>query len=262
MPDSRQPPGRQRIAIVASDTDQARDGLAELTARYQTVPPEHADVIVALGGDGFMLETLHRFLDLDAPIFGMHRGSVGFLMNAYTPDGLIERLEQGDLVQLHPLEMRATSFTGETITALAINEVALLRETRQMAKVRITIDGVLRMEELMCDGVLVATPAGSTAYNLSAHGPILPLGTDVLALTPISAFRPRRWRGAILHQSASVRFEILEHEKRPVSAVADSVEVRGARCVEVRENRDVTLNLLFDHEHNLQERVLKEQFAS
>ncbi len=262
MPDSRQPPGRRRIAIVASDTDQARDALAELTARYETVAPDQADVIVALGGDGFMLETLHRFLALDAPIFGMHRGSVGFLMNAYTPDGLMERLEQGDLVQLHPVEMRATSFTGETITALAINEVALLRETRQMAKIRITIDGVCRMEELMCDGVLVATPAGSTAYNLSAHGPILPLGTDVLALTPISAFRPRRWRGAILHQSASVRFEILEPEKRPVSAVADSVEVRGVRCVEVRENRDVTLNLLFDHEHNLQERVLKEQFAS
>ena len=250
-----------KIAIVASETPAGRDGLAELLARYTTVPPEQADVIVALGGDGFMLETLHRYLPLNLPVFGMHRGTVGFLMNAYSPDGLFDRLERGDHVKIHPLEMRAVAASGENFTALAINEVALLRESRQMAKIRISIDGVCRMEELMCDGVMLATPAGSTAYNLSAHGPILPLGADVLALTPISAFRPRRWRGAILHRDAAVQFEILEADKRPVSAVADSAEVRNVRRVEVRENRDVTLNLLFDHEHNLQERVLKEQFT-
>ncbi len=254
-------PSRGRIAVVASDTDYARQALTVLKERYTTYPPDQADVIVALGGDGFMLETLHRYLDLGVPIFGMHRGSVGFLMNAYSSEGLPERLAQGDLVQIHPLEMHAVSGDGQTVTSLAINEVALLRETRQMAKIRITIDGVRRLEELMCDGVLVATPAGSTAYNLSAHGPILPLGAGVLALTPISAFRPRRWRGAILHQSAAVRFEVLEPDKRPVSAVADSIELRNALSVEVRENRAVTLNLLFDHEHNLQERVLSEQFA-
>src|ERR1700733_14149902 len=251
----------RNIAIVASDAEAAQAALAELTERYPTVPPEQADVIVALGGDGFMLETLHKHLDRHLPIYGMHRGSVGFLMNTYVPDGLMERLAHCDAVRLHPLAMRATCADGKCHSALAINDVALLRQTRQMAKIRITIDGVVRLEELMCDGVLVATPAGSTAYNLSAHGPIVPLAADVLALTPISAFRPRRWRGAILPHAATVRFEILEPGKRPVSAGADSTEVRDVICVEVRQTRDVELTLLFDHEHNLEERVLKEQFV-
>jgi len=248
------------IAIVASEGEAAQAALADLRLRYRTVIPEEADVIVALGGDGFMLETLHRYIDRHVPIFGMHRGSVGFLMNSYGPHGLIERLAQADSVRLHPLATIVTNADGATIQALALNEVALLRQTRQMAKIRISIDGIVRLEELMCDGVMVATPAGSTAYNLSAHGPIIPLGSGVLALTPISAFRPRRWRGAILRQNAVVRFDILEPIKRPVSAGADSVEFRDVRSVEVRETQEIALTLLFDHEHNLQERVLKEQF--
>jgi NAD+ kinase len=235
------------IAIVASEGEAAQAALADLRLRYRTVIPEEADVIVALGGDGFMLETLHRYIDRHVPIFGMHRGSVGCLA-------------QADSVRLHPLATIVTNADGATIQALALNEVALLRQTRQMAKIRISIDGIVRLEELMCDGVMVATPAGSTAYNLSAHGPIIPLGSGVLALTPISAFRPRRWRGAILRQNAVVRFDILEPIKRPVSAGADSVELRDVRSVEVRETQDIALTLLFDHEHNLQERVLKEQF--
>ncbi len=248
------------IAIVASESEAAQAALIELTQRYRTVSPEDADVIVALGGDGFMLETLHRYIDRHVPIFGMHRGSVGFLMNTYEPYGLIERLSLSDTVRLNPLAMIATDAGGGTHQAIAINEVALLRQTRQMAKIRITIDGICRLDELMCDGVMVATPGGSTAYNLSAHGPIIPLGSGVLALTPISAFRPRRWRGAILPRSAIVTFDILEPGKRPVSAGADSVEIRDVVSVEVRETSDVALTLLFDHEHNLQERVLNEQF--
>jgi NAD+ kinase len=250
------------IAIVASESDAAQAALAELVRLYPTVPLDQADVIVALGGDGFMLETLHRHIDRHLPIYGMHRGSVGFLMNAYAPDGLMERLAASDAVRLHPLAMRALCADGETRTALAINDVALLRQTRQMAKIRITIDGVCRLEELMCDGVLVSTPAGSTAYNLSAHGPIIPLAADVLALTPISAFRPRRWRGAVLPRTATVVFDILEAGKRPVGAGADSTEVRDVVSVEIRQTRDVALSLLFDHDHNLEERVLKEQFLA
>jgi NAD+ kinase len=252
----------RNIAIVASESEAAQSALAELTERYQTVPPEQADVIVALGGDGFMLETLHRHIEKHLPIFGMHRGSVGFLMNTYAPDGLLDRLARVDAVRVHPLAMRAICVDNQVHHALAINDVALLRQTRQMAKIRISIDGVCRLEELMCDGVLVATPAGSTAYNLSAHGPIIPLAADVLALTPISAFRPRRWRGAILPHAATVTFDILDAGKRPVSAGADSTEVRDVISVEVCENRDVELTLLFDHEHNLEERVLKEQFSA
>jgi NAD+ kinase len=251
-----------RIAVVASDSEAAQAGLAALTARYPTVAPEEADVIVALGGDGFMLETLHRYLDRHLPIFGMHRGSVGFMMNAFSPDGLMERLATAETVRLHPLAMRAVTADGAVHHALAINEVALLRQTRQMAKIRVSVDGVRRLDELMCDGILIATPAGSTAYNLSAHGPIIPLEAGVLALTPISAFRPRRWRGAILPHRASVTFECLEPGKRPVSAGADSIEVRDVVSVEVRETREVELRLMFDREHNLEERVLKEQFQA
>jgi NAD+ kinase len=249
------------IGVVASDAEPARLAKAELERRYKTVPPERADIIVALGGDGFMLETLHRYLARGVPIYGMHRGSVGFLMNSYAPDGLIDRLRRADPVSLHPLEMTALSADGREATAIAINEVALSRQSRQMAKIRILIDGVERIGELMCDGVMVATPAGSTAYNLSAHGPIIPLGAGVLALTPISAFRPRRWGGAILPHAATVTFETLEPAKRPVSAVADSVEVPNVVRVTVRENRDLTFRLLFDHEHSLEERIWKEQFG-
>ncbi len=249
------------LAIVASPTQAAQAALRELTDRYETVSTEEADVIVALGGDGFMLQTMHRFIDDHLPIFGMHRGSVGFLMNAYRPDGLLERLSTAKAVRLNPLEMRARDANGTDHRAIAINEVALLRQTQQMAKIRIEIDGVCRLEELMCDGIMLATPAGSTAYNLSAHGPILPLGSEVLALTPISAFRPRRWRGAILPRGARVRFDMLETQKRPVSAGADSSEVRDVVSVEIRENQEIELTILFDQEHDLSERVLKEQFA-
>ncbi|GGF35362.1 NAD kinase [Aliidongia dinghuensis] len=251
-----------KIAIVASEAEAAQAALADLQRRYPTVPLDEADVIVALGGDGFMLETLHRHLERHLPIFGMHRGSVGFLMNSYSPDHLFERLAKADTERLHPLAMQATTTDGKCHQALAINEVALLRQTRQMAKIRISVDGVRRMDELMCDGVMVATPAGSTAYNLSAHGPIIPFGSGVLALTPISAFRPRRWRGAILPHHVTVTFEMLEPQKRPISAGADFIEVRNVMRVEVRETREVSLSLLFDHEHNLSERVLKEQFES
>jgi len=250
----------RRIAIVAAESPAAQAALQELRARYDAVPPEEADVIVALGGDGSMLQALHAHLDRCVPVFGMHRGSIGFLMNAYRADGLMERVEAAEPVRLHPLTMTATRIGGEVRHALAINEVALLRQSPQMAKIAIQVDGVQRLDELMCDGVLLATPAGSTAYNLSAHGPIIPLGAGVLALTPISPFRPRRWRGAILPQNCVVRFEMREPEKRPVSVAADSVEVRDVLSVEVCETDDLTLTLLFDPDHNLRERVLKEQF--
>jgi NAD+ kinase len=250
----------ERVAFVASETDQAHDSLEALTARYGQTPPEQADVIVALGGDGFMLEALHTHLHLKKPVFGMHRGSVGFLMNSYSEDGLIERLAQSEQVDLYPLRMKAETRDGKTFEALAINEVSMLRQTRQAAKIRIFIDGRERMNELACDGALVCTPAGSSAYNMSVHGPVLPLDANVLALTPISAFRPRRWRGAILPHTATVRFEMLEEDKRPVSAVADRDEVRDVVQVTVAEDRSITIRLLFDKEHNLQERILAEQF--
>jgi NAD+ kinase len=253
---------RFRVAVVAAESEAAQQALEELCNLYPCVPPERADVIVPLGGDGFMLETLHRFLSMGVQIYGMHRGSVGFLMNAYRPDGLYERLAAAQPVVLHPLEMKARDEHGEYRRALAFNEVSLLRQTRQAAKLRVSVDGIVRLEELMADGILVATPVGSTAYNLSAHGPIIPLGAAVLALTPISAFRPRRWRGALLPQNARVLIEALETDKRPVSAVADFTEVRDVRSVEVNENREIAMTLLFDHDSNLEERVLKEQFAS
>jgi NAD+ kinase len=251
-----------RIAVVAAETEAAQLALGELCTRYPCVDPDRAEVIIPLGGDGFMLETLHRFLPEDVPIYGMHRGSVGFLMNAYRPDGLYERLAVAEPVVLHPLEMAVWDVRGEQQSALAFNEVSLLRESRQAAKLRISVDGVVRLEELMADGVLLATPVGSTAYNLSAHGPIIPLGAGVLALTPISAFRPRRWRGALLAHEARVRIDAIETDKRPVSAVADFTEVRDVAAVEVYVNRDIAMTLLFDHDSKLEERVLKEQFAS
>jgi NAD+ kinase len=258
-------PDDLRLAFACADTDEARSARTRLAHRYGNVPFDEADAIVALGGDGFLLETLHRAIRHDAlnpkPVYGMNRGSVGFLLNAYREDNLPQRVASAQRVTLHPLRMIATRVDGERVEALGINEVSLLRETRQAAKLRITIDGVARLEELICDGALVATPAGSTAYNLSAHGPIIPLGAGILALTPISAFRPRRWRGALLPHTATITFEILEDRKRPVSAVADSTEVREVLRVEVAEQRMVLLTLLFDPELNLEERILKEQFA-
>ncbi|MBB4286556.1 NAD kinase [Roseospira goensis] len=251
----------QTLSVVNADTDAARAAGDLLRKRYGHVPPEEADVIVALGGDGFMLETLHHYMARDTPIFGMNQGSIGFLMNQFRIHGLMERLRAAEPVEVHPLSMIARTVTGVTEDALAINEVSMLRETRQAAKLRISVDGRVRLPEMICDGVLVCTAAGSTAYNASAHGPILPMGSNVMAVTPISAFRPRRWRGAILPCTATVVIDVLESDKRPVSAVADYTEVRNVDSVEVRENRDVRLLMLFDPEHNLEERILNEQFT-
>lgn len=249
-----------KIGFAAADTPEAQRALERLSARYGPTPPEQAEVIVALGGDGFMLETLHEYLQRQVPIFGMNCGSVGFLLNEFKEDGLAERLAEAKAVRLHPLRMHAIRANGEEVRALAINEVSLLRQTRQAAKIRITIDGVVRLDELICDGIMVATPAGSTAYNLSVHGPIIPLGAQLLALTPISSFRPRRWRGALLPHSARITFQALETPKRPISAVADFTEVREVAEVHIYEDQSVELTLLFDPEHNLEERILKEQF--
>ena len=250
-----------RVAFAASDRPEAQDALKALTKRYGQTPEDQAQVIVALGGDGFMLETLHRNMGAPKPIYGMNRGSVGFLMNEYTADDLLERINAAERAVIHPLSMVAVDARRRQHRALAINEVSLLRQTRQTAKLRISIDGKVRLNELSCDGALVATPAGSTAYNLSAHGPIIPLDAKVLALTPISAFRPRRWRGALLPHGARVSFEILEADKRPVSAVADNFEVRDVLEVHVAENRDISLVMLFDAGRSLEERVLAEQFS-
>ncbi len=250
-----------KLAFVAAETPPAKAALAALKRRYAHVPHNRADIVVALGGDGFMLQTLHANIDRGVPVFGMHRGSVGFLMNDFSQAGLLARLRATQRVTLHPLRMTAWRRSGRKSVALAINEVSLLRQMRQAAKIRILIDGVVRMDELIADGVLLSTPAGSTAYNLSAHGPIVPMGAELLALTPITAFRPRRWRGALLPSVAKVSFDILEAEKRPVSATADHTEIRDIVRVEVAEDRTKRLTLLFDPEHNFEERVLKEQFA-
>ena len=251
---------RSRIAFVAAETPEGQSACLKLTERYGRCAPEEADVIVALGGDGFMLEMLHKHMSRHVPIYGMNRGSVGFLMNNYREDGLLRRVARSRAVVLHPLRMAARGMDGSTFNALAINDVSLLRQTRQTAKLKISIDDVVRLDELICDGALVSTPAGSTAYNLSIGGPIIPLAANLLAITPIAAFRPRRWRGALLQHTARVKIEILEPEKRPVSAVADSTEVRDVREVEITEDRSIALTLLFDPQHALEERVLKEQF--
>jgi NAD+ kinase len=251
-----------RLAFLASDRPEAQEARVALAARYGEHPIDEADVVVALGGDGFMLETLHDCLKSAQPIYGMNRGSVGFLMNDYAEDGLLERIAAAEQAVIHPLIMTAVDSNGKTHGGLAINEVSLLRQTRQTAKLRVSIDHKVRMEELVCDGVLISTPAGSTAYNLSAHGPIIPLDARVLALTPISAFRPRRWRGALLSHNAHVSIEVLEAEKRPVSAVADNFEVRRVHKVEIVENRAIELVMLFDAGRSLEERVLAEQFQT
>lgn len=253
---------RPRLAFVSSDTADARAAAVELGRRYGQAPSRDADVVVALGGDGFLLQTLRETLGTGQRVYGMNRGTVGFLMNEYRLDGLPERLADADAETIRPLEMDVTDVDGRRAEALAFNEVSLFRQSYQAAKVAIEIDGQVRMDELICDGVMVATPAGSTAYNLSAHGPIIPLDAPSLALTPISAFRPRRWRGALLSHTARVRFEVLEPDKRPVSATADNFEVRRVSRVEVRERRDISLTMLFDAGRSFEERVMAEQFAS
>jgi NAD+ kinase len=250
----------ERIAFVASDVPDAVKALEVLSARYGNAPLAEADVIVALGGDGLMLQTLHRFINDKIPIYGINRGSVGFLMNSYSEDGLKERLAAANITRIHPLAMVATDSAGKAHKSLAINEVSLFRQRHQAAKLQISIDGKMRMEELICDGVLVATPAGSTAYNLSAHGPIVPITAPLLALTPISPFRPRRWRGALVPNKVHITITVLEAEKRPVSAVADHFETRNVVKVDIEKSRATELFMMFDHEHSLEERVLAEQF--
>jgi NAD+ kinase len=249
-----------RIAFLAAQAPEAIVAAASLSQRYGNTAPETADVIVALGGDGHMLRMLHEYGQDGKPIYGMNRGSVGFLMNDYDEENLPDRLARAEISKIRPLRMRVTDASGKTHEAIAYNEVSMLRETYQAAKLRISVDGRVRLDELVCDGVLLATPAGSTAYNLSAHGPILPIDSHLLALTPISAFRPRRWRGAILPHEASVTVEVLEADKRPVSAVADHHEIRNVRAVEIAEDRNLHASIMFDNGHNLAERVLIEQF--
>jgi NAD+ kinase len=239
------------------EAEQAR---RDLVARYGNAAPEQADVIVALGGDGQMLQTMHRYLNSRIPIYGMNRGSVGFLLNDYQEDRLLERLEKAEINVIHPLRMSAYDWENAEHRGLAINEVSLFRQIYQAAKLRISVDGTVRLDELICDGVLVSTPAGSTAYNLSAHGPILPIDAPLMVLTPISPFRPRRWRGAILPNEAVVTIEVLEPEKRPVSAVADNTEFRDVLSVEVKEASDIDIFMMFDPGHSLAERILREQF--
>jgi NAD+ kinase len=249
-----------RIAFVASEVSEALEAQKALIRRYGETEPADADVIVALGGDGFMLQTLHRFINDRIPIYGMNRGSVGFLMNDYKEDDLIERLSAAETSRIHPLSMIATDANGKAHKSLAINEISLFRQRYQAAKLQIAIDDKVRLEELICDGILVSTPAGSTAYNLSAHGPILPIKSQLLAVTPISPFRPRRWRGAIVPNKVRIAISVMEHEKRPVSAVADHFETRNVIKVEVEQARAVELFMMFDRQHGLEERVLAEQF--
>lgn len=249
------------ISFVASETPEAQAALEKLVERYGNADPAAADVVVALGGDGLMLQTLHRFLGTGKPIYGMNCGSVGFLMNEFKERGLTKRLDAAQRSIVHPLSMQAIDRSGATVQAKAINEVSLLRRSYQAAKLRISVDGQVRLSELTADGLLLATPAGSTAYNLSANGPILPLDAPLLALTPISAFRPRRWRGALLPDHAKVFIEVLEVEKRPVSAVADHTQIDEVSSVSIEIDRDVDLVMLHDPGHSLDERILREQFG-
>ena len=251
----------QHIAFVASHTPEAREAYARLEKRYGNADPAKADVIVALGGDGLMLQTLHKFMNSGKPIYGMHRGTIGFLMNEFVEESLTERLSNAHITIIHPLVMQARDAQGRAHEHRAINEVSLFRQSAQAAHLRIMIDGQERLAELIADGVLVATPAGSTAYNLSAQGPIIPINAPLLALTAISPFRPRRWRGALLPNKAKVTIEIMDAEKRPVAAVADHDEVRSVRSVDIAMDHNISLNLLFDPGHNLDERILREQFG-
>ena len=251
----------QHIAFVASHTPEAREAYGRLEKRYGNADPAKADVIVALGGDGLMLQTLHKFMNSGKPIYGMHRGTIGFLMNEFVEERLTERLSNAHITVIHPLVMQAQDAQGRTHEHRAINEVSLFRQSAQAAHLQIMIDGQERLAELISDGVLVATPAGSTSYNLSAQGPIIPINAPLLALTPISPFRPRRWRGALLPNKAKVTIEIMDADKRPVAAVADHDEVRSVRRVDIAMDHNISLNLLFDPGHNLDERILREQFG-
>jgi NAD+ kinase len=252
---------RDRIAFVTSAIPEAEAARAALARRYGEVAAPDADVIVALGGDGLMLQTLHKFMESGKPIYGMNRGTIGFMMNEYHEDTLKERLAAAEETVIHPLAMRATDAGGKIHTARAINEVSLFRQTYQVARLRILVDGKERLAQLDGDGVMVATPAGSTAYNLSTQGPIIPIGAPLLALTPISPFRPRRWRGALLPDTAIVTVEVLDGDKRPIAAVADHDEVRFVRNVEIRMEHEIAMRMLFDPGHNLDERILREQFG-
>jgi NAD+ kinase len=249
------------VIFVASDTPPAQGALARLIGRYGQTPPDAARLIVALGGDGFMLHTLHRTEQAPLPVYGMNCGTIGFLMNEFAEDGLIERLENAEEAVIHPLRMTARCTDGSEHRELAINEVSLLRAGPQAARLRISVDGKVRMQDLVCDGAMVSTPAGSTAYNYSAHGPILPIGADVLALTPVAAIRPRRWRGALVPNTATVRFDVLDPDKRPVMADADSRSVRDVASVEIASAPEVTHRILFDPGHGLEERLISEQFV-
>ncbi|MFU0503126.1 NAD kinase [Pseudaminobacter sp. NGMCC 1.201702] len=251
---------RAIFAFVSSDAPDARQAAARLTSLYGSATVAQADIVVALGGDGFLLQTLRETMGTGKQVYGMNRGTVGFLMNEYSEADLGERVEAAISETIRPLEMETMTSDGETVSALAINEVALWRQSYQTARIRITVDGKVRLDDLACDGVMIATPAGSTAYNLSAHGPILPLDAPLLALTPVSPFRPRRWRGALLSDKSTVRFDVLEPEKRPVNAAADHTEVKSVVYVTVRESLDHTATLLFDASHSWNERILAEQF--
>jgi len=251
----------QNIAFVTGDNSTAQQAVAKLTSLYQNHAIDEADVIVALGGDGVMLQTLHENINRPVPIYGMNFGSVGFLMNEFREEGLLERLNAAQENIIHPLNLTAHTTKGETKEALAINEVSLFRRSHQAAKLKISVDGRERLDELICDGLMVATPAGSTAYNLSAHGPIIPVGAQLLALTPISPFRPRRWRGALLSNKAIVEVCVNEFEKRPVNAVADHTEFTDILRVEISENPEIKLRLLFDEGRALDERTITEQFS-
>ena len=259
-PASKRPRSCERIVFVAADTPEARSARDKLVSIYGQSAEDAADVIVALGGDGLMLQTLRKHLRSNVPIYGMNLGTIGFLMNEYREDDLLARISKAEASRIHPLTMSARDRHGGLHKDIAFNEVSLFRQTYQAGKLRISIDGTVRMEELICDGILVATPAGSTAYNLSAHGPILPINAPLLALTPISPFRPRRWRGALLPRNAHIRFDVLDPDKRPMSAVADHAEFRDVVQVDVAENRSLEHIMLFDPGHNLDERILSEQF--
>jgi len=255
----------KNIAILADSSEKAQSSKQDLTERYSFLDPElaphKASLVIALGGDGFMLHTMHRLMEYDVPIFGMNRGTVGFLLNKYSKLDLEERLKNTKTAILHPLQMKAICVDGSEVTQLAINEVSLLREKAQAAHIRVSVDGHVQLEQMVCDGVMVSTPAGSTAYNLSAHGPVIPLNSDILALTPISVFRPRRWRGALLPSDKVISFEVLNPQKRPVSAVADFHEIRDVREVRVMEDKTRQIKLLFDETSTLQDRIIKEQFV-
>lgn len=260
---AKAPKSFKKLAIVSSERAEAKAARKVLIAKYGNHDAAHADAIVALGGDGLMLRTLRRNMTLirrGLPVYGMNKGTIGFLMNEYSEDDLLKRITAAEAATVKPLKMMAKA-AGGTIEELAFNEVSLYRQSQQAAHIKISVDGKTRLERLIADGVLLATPAGSTAYNLSAHGPVVPLGSHILALTPISAFRPRRWRGALLNADATVEFEVADPDKRPVAASADNMEIRNITHVKIAQDHETSLTLLFDKEHGLGEKILREQFA-